>query len=28
MKCFELQNATGFDALKPAERGNSKPGPG
>ncbi len=28
MKCFELHNATGFDAVRPAERGNPKPGPG
>jgi NADPH:quinone reductase-like Zn-dependent oxidoreductase len=28
MKCFELQNGSGFDALKPAERAAPKPGPG
>jgi NADPH:quinone reductase-like Zn-dependent oxidoreductase len=28
MKCFELQNGSGFDALRQAERATPKPGPG
>jgi len=28
MKCIELQNGSGFEALKPTERATPKPGPG
>ena len=28
MKCIELQNGSGFEALKPVERATPKPGPG